>query len=829
MCSGKASELKNTKQLLDYLKELFLDRMKLLATPGLYIHIEKLLGEEILRVQSELFSTSGICPIKERELPKPDGPKVNLQAKIYMPMDSTNNYNFVGRILGPHGSTAKCLQQFLGVRIMIRGRGSMRDQTKVGANFVRPNLEHHLNDNLHVLITVEDYENRAKVRLEKASEYISMFLQESLKVSDKEDKVKMMQLMELSILRKAWPINFTKLSKFNFQSRRNTLFDKSITIGHTSGYISGPYTSPALQHGQHFLPFPNPHLQDHPQERHQQRQQQSVDIPTGQSRCDLGGFSQYHYQNNVVFPSPGSCDLDATMYLHNDSGRRGFTGYFGSNCQHIQKQTLSTTPSIPMAPLAVSYWSCTYPSLPSPDYPIQHSEMNRNPTTVKTNSRQPCHIHEHCPSDNVISHSFINSLPQSNYTTPLMIHSPRQQCSQSNQYLPFHGKQLVTSNKLTSQVRINCVSNSHNTNRTRRRHHHQNGSTYSGGSVEEFHKRLQKHSSGDESVLHHHKSEEFIHNSVIIDDNNKNDINDSNNNHSLSIGALKRNPTNGIKKFHSDKCKTIITTTTTTTTTTSNTHNTTASTNHIGLHQQRFNGQASTNENVVITSRSSHNSIHALNPTDIAKVNNDDNIRKSTKNCLNEQEQQYQHEYYDGYTTGMEKVNSMPRNEYKKNSFKSRTNHTNTTTNTNTCISHNNAIITSTINSVTSRIKTINQDKKYFIKNTEVNIIKSTPSNRKLSDSSLKPIGLVTDETEWPRLGTSVNSLQTSTVNNSQRSSSKLNVVLNDDVSDNNNDDNNAQSITLSHNSKSNSLDIDDNNKVEINHQSSLSTFKSTG
>ncbi|VDP37052.1 unnamed protein product [Schistosoma margrebowiei] len=56
----------------------------------------------------------------------------------------------------------------------------------------------------------------------------------------------------------------------------------------------------------------------------------------------------------------------------------------------------------------------------------------------------------------------------------------------------------------------------------------------------------------------------------------------------------------------------------------------------------------------------------------------------------------------------------------------------------------------------------------------------------------------------------------TSTVNNSQRSSSKLNVVLNDDVGDNNN---NAQSITLSHNSKSNSLDIDNNNnKVEINH-----------
>ncbi|VDP98432.1 unnamed protein product [Trichobilharzia regenti] len=69
----------------------------------------------------------------------------------------------------------------MGVRIMIRGRGSMRDQTKEEANIGRPNWE-HLNDNLHVLITVEDYENRAKARIEKASEYISLFLEESVKV-----------------------------------------------------------------------------------------------------------------------------------------------------------------------------------------------------------------------------------------------------------------------------------------------------------------------------------------------------------------------------------------------------------------------------------------------------------------------------------------------------------------------------------------------------------------------------------------------------------------------------------------------------------------------
>ncbi|VDP72990.1 unnamed protein product [Echinostoma caproni] len=146
-------------------------------------------------------------------------------------------FNFVGRILGPDGSTAKCLQQCLGVKIMVRGRGSMRDRKKVNeepdytgcnnfscwgqragrvftpyrrtyillnlrtcilallpprlnfssplvrqeeANIGKPNWE-HLNDKLHVVLSVEDYENRAQARLDKASEYVSLFLKESLK------------------------------------------------------------------------------------------------------------------------------------------------------------------------------------------------------------------------------------------------------------------------------------------------------------------------------------------------------------------------------------------------------------------------------------------------------------------------------------------------------------------------------------------------------------------------------------------------------------------------------------------------------------------------
>jgi protein quaking len=40
-------------------------------------------------------------------------------------------FNFVGRILGPRGMTAKELEQYTGCKIMVRGKGSMRDKSKV--------------------------------------------------------------------------------------------------------------------------------------------------------------------------------------------------------------------------------------------------------------------------------------------------------------------------------------------------------------------------------------------------------------------------------------------------------------------------------------------------------------------------------------------------------------------------------------------------------------------------------------------------------------------------------------------------------------------------
>ncbi|KAM6368156.1 KH domain-containing RNA-binding protein QKI isoform 11-T13 [Alca torda] len=122
-------------------------------------------------------------------------------------------FNFVGRILGPRGLTAKQLEAETGCKIMVRGKGSMRDKKKVSfksrdnhdpavleveeeQNRGKPNWE-HLNEDLHVLITVEDAQNRAEIKLKRAVEEVKKLL---IPAAEGEDSLKKMQLMELAIL-----------------------------------------------------------------------------------------------------------------------------------------------------------------------------------------------------------------------------------------------------------------------------------------------------------------------------------------------------------------------------------------------------------------------------------------------------------------------------------------------------------------------------------------------------------------------------------------------------------------------------------------------------
>uniref|UniRef100_A0A674GGY0 QKI, KH domain containing RNA binding n=1 Tax=Taeniopygia guttata TaxID=59729 RepID=A0A674GGY0_TAEGU len=88
------------------------------------------------------------------------------------------------------------LEAETGCKIMVRGKGSMRDKKKEEQNRGKPNWE-HLNEDLHVLITVEDAQNRAEIKLKRAVEEVKKLL---IPAAEGEDSLKKMQLMELAIL-----------------------------------------------------------------------------------------------------------------------------------------------------------------------------------------------------------------------------------------------------------------------------------------------------------------------------------------------------------------------------------------------------------------------------------------------------------------------------------------------------------------------------------------------------------------------------------------------------------------------------------------------------
>ncbi|XP_068183512.1 protein quaking-B-like isoform X2 [Antennarius striatus] len=183
----------------DYLMQLMNDKKVMNNLPnfsGVFQHLDRLLEEEIYRVRRDLYTPTLKGAERSGELPDAVGPNVQLQEKLFVPTKEHPDFNFVGRILGPRGLTAKQLEAETGCKIMVRGRGSMRDRKKEDQNRGRPNWE-HLNEELHVLLTVDDAQNRAEIKLRRAVEEVTRLLVPAM---DGEDSLKKMQLMELAIL-----------------------------------------------------------------------------------------------------------------------------------------------------------------------------------------------------------------------------------------------------------------------------------------------------------------------------------------------------------------------------------------------------------------------------------------------------------------------------------------------------------------------------------------------------------------------------------------------------------------------------------------------------
>ncbi|XP_056153235.1 protein quaking-B isoform X2 [Lampris incognitus] len=200
---GETEVKDRPKSSPDYLMQLMNDRKVMSSLPnfsGIFTHLERLLDEEIGRVRKDMYNDTlngGVSDGREcKELPEAIGPVAQLQEKLYVPVKEYPDFNFVGRILGPRGLTAKTLEAETGCKIMVRGKGSMRDKKKEEMNRGKPNWE-HLSEDLHVLITVEDTQNRAQIKLQRAIAEVKKLL---IPAAEGEDSLKKMQLMELAIL-----------------------------------------------------------------------------------------------------------------------------------------------------------------------------------------------------------------------------------------------------------------------------------------------------------------------------------------------------------------------------------------------------------------------------------------------------------------------------------------------------------------------------------------------------------------------------------------------------------------------------------------------------
>ncbi|CAA0832494.1 KH domain-containing protein [Striga hermonthica] len=116
--------------------------------------------------------------------------------RVDIPVDQYPNFNFVGRLLGPRGNSLKRVEATTDCRVLIRGRGSIKDPVREEMMRGKPGYE-HLNEPLHILVEAELPVEIIDARLMQAREILEDLLKP---VDESQDFYKKQQLRELAML-----------------------------------------------------------------------------------------------------------------------------------------------------------------------------------------------------------------------------------------------------------------------------------------------------------------------------------------------------------------------------------------------------------------------------------------------------------------------------------------------------------------------------------------------------------------------------------------------------------------------------------------------------
>eukprot|EP00091_Calanus_sinicus_P001196 TRINITY_DN11163_c0_g1_i1.p1 TRINITY_DN11163_c0_g1~~TRINITY_DN11163_c0_g1_i1.p1 ORF type:complete len:324 (-),score=39.90 TRINITY_DN11163_c0_g1_i1:202-1173(-) len=178
---------------VEYLRDLINEKDNLDKEEE-HIVLKKLLTQEICRVQQ-----GGRPPGRDvRLLDVYNEKPVRVSAKVNIPVREHPKFNFVGKLLGPRGSSLKQLQEDTMTKMAVLGRGSMRNKQQEEEFRNSSDPKHsHLKEDLHVEITAFASPAEAYARLAFALTEIRKYL-----IPDSNDQIRQQQMREIQIMKK---------------------------------------------------------------------------------------------------------------------------------------------------------------------------------------------------------------------------------------------------------------------------------------------------------------------------------------------------------------------------------------------------------------------------------------------------------------------------------------------------------------------------------------------------------------------------------------------------------------------------------------------------
>lgn len=115
-----------------------------------------------------------------------------MNRKVEIPQDTYPNINFVGLLIGPRGNTLKAMEKDTGAKIIIRGKGSVKEG-KVGRKDGQPLPGE--DEPLHAFISAANIES-----VQKAVDKINEVIRQGIEVPEGHNDLRRMQLRELAQL-----------------------------------------------------------------------------------------------------------------------------------------------------------------------------------------------------------------------------------------------------------------------------------------------------------------------------------------------------------------------------------------------------------------------------------------------------------------------------------------------------------------------------------------------------------------------------------------------------------------------------------------------------